>query len=164
LAFNPEHLPSQSRHGSKLTNWNTPLLLRSPLPDHDPIDPLREHSDVIAMHAQWQKFDSKDRTDRRQRASHGLRARLRDRIAKGYSQSMKDSERDSLALTADIIRAVDAVAGRCDALASRIQTLEESLREVVDTLGADLVQLRATLESMPNQHHVEPPSLEDPGE
>lgn len=63
---------------------------------------------------------------------------------------MQDSERDNRALTADIIRAVDSLANRCDTLTARIEAVERSLGDIVDTLGADLVQLRAMVASLPS--------------
>jgi hypothetical protein len=71
--------------------------------------------------------------------------RFVSRIAVEAQRPAQQAQQDDRALIGDLIRAVDALAARCDALADRLETLERSVAEVVEVLGADLVHLRAEM-------------------
>ncbi|MHB1774825.1 MAG: hypothetical protein ACYCU7_02380 [Acidimicrobiales bacterium] len=51
-------------------------------------------------------------------------------------------------MTKSLVAVVDAMAVRCDELATRIALLEESLEEVVQTFSEDLTAVRAAAESL----------------
>jgi hypothetical protein len=56
--------------------------------------------------------------------------------------------RGDLELLGDLIRAIDAVAARCDDLAVRVETLTANVDDIARTYGEDLIQARADLERL----------------
>jgi hypothetical protein len=66
-------------------------------------------------------------------------------MARVVRASLQPKQQEDRVLIGDLLRAVDTLATRCDALADRVVALEQSLAEVVDVLGADLTQIRADL-------------------
>jgi hypothetical protein len=72
-------------------------------------------------------------------AQTGGPSRHVERLVPGLSADVRN-DRD---LIGELIRAVDALAARCDELADRMITLESALAELVEVFGADLTRLRA---------------------
>ena len=80
-------------------------------------------------------------------AGPGIRDKAKARIGALTAEIAGTGQRDDRALIGSLIRAVEVLAQRCDELAGRLVDLESTVGEVVDVLGADLVQLRAALSS-----------------
>jgi hypothetical protein len=51
----------------------------------------------------------------------------------------------------DLIRAIDAVATRCDELSDRVSSLEVSVDDMARILGEEVTRLRAAVEQSPSE-------------
>jgi tetrahydromethanopterin S-methyltransferase subunit B len=54
-------------------------------------------------------------------------------------------------LLADLIRAIDAIAARCDELSGRVEKLEVVADDLARVLGEEVTHLRAAVERMETQ-------------
>jgi hypothetical protein len=125
--------------GTDTTDGEAPLLLSRPVPSRPPLAPLRDEPTVAAMHEAWARARDVDQDSGQQPRS------LRTRVESAVSAVTGPAQRQDRAVLANVIQAVDAVARRCDELVGRVAELEAVIGEVVDVLGADLVQVRAEL-------------------
>jgi hypothetical protein len=121
-----------------------PAVLRRPVGSGLPLPPMRESPAVADVHKTWARVHAADA----QPATNGsgLRGAVRARIGTAAAEVTGPAQRDDRALIGTLIRAVDALAQRCDELAGRVADLEGLVEEVVNVLGEDLVRLRAVLD------------------
>jgi hypothetical protein len=109
-----------------------PSLLEHPAGVSTPLEALRSSPEIAEIHAAWIRL-------------HGVQpTTLAARALRRMGAATAAAEGSSRELTGDLVRAVDAVAQRCDDLAARLANLEELVQEVITVLGGDLVRLRAS--------------------
>jgi hypothetical protein len=110
-----------------------------------PSDPLvllqslarSEH--IIRMHTDWARLDGGPDA----RLTSG--PKIRQRVQAVSLRLLGGSHRE---LLADLIRAVDAVAVRCDELSGRIGKLESVADDLARVLGEEVTQLRAAVQRL----------------
>jgi len=110
-----------------------PKMLRRPAQAPPPLDPIREDEQVVGLHEAWARLHG---------VSEGSPPAQWQRVRGKVRRSLPfvGPEHD---LLGGLIRAVDALAQRCDELAARLQANEELTEDVADSFGTDLTQLRA---------------------
>jgi hypothetical protein len=123
------------------------LLERAPR-EHQAMSPMRESTDLAALHRLWADLHGAGATEGAQGpAGRGLRGKVVRQIGSVAADVSEPAQRADRALIGALIRTNDALAIRCDELGSRVVELEDLLREVVSVVGDDLVQVRAALQS-----------------
>jgi hypothetical protein len=138
-----------------------PGILERPIGPGTPTPPVRQHPDVSATHALWAHVHgsvARDPAGQRTR----LKSRLGARVRTAAATLAGPAQRDDRMLIGSLIRAVEALAGRCDELSQRVADLERSLTEVVATLGRDLVAIRATVDHDAQGHRQPAPADDAP--
>ena len=130
------------------TREEPPALLGRPVDAAPALPPVRTDAAVTAVHQQWARVHAGSAPGGgTPNAADTGPGGWRSRVHRAVTRAALDAQRPVLeadrALIGDLIRAADALALRCDALADRVVLLEHSLAEVVDVLGADLARLRA---------------------
>lgn len=123
------------------------LLERAPR-EHQAISPMRESTDLAALHRLWADLHGAGALEGAPGpAGRGLRGKVVRQIGSVAADVSEPAQRADRALIGALIRTNDALAIRCDELGSRVVELEDLLREVVSVVGDDLVQVRAALQS-----------------
>lgn len=114
-----------------------PGMFRRPTDPPAPLPPLRAGNSIVDMHAQWARMH--------QSASENASfvRRLRSKAVSLRSR-IGGADRN---LLGQMVRAVDDVAARCDELAQQVSDLAISLDDLARTVGADVIRLRAEMES-----------------
>jgi hypothetical protein len=113
----------------------TPSMFQRAADVHDPLPPVREADAVVKMHREWIRIST---------PASGQSAALWPRLVRvvrrvaGRGPGAVDRE-----LIADLIRAIDAVAARCDVLADRLDHQNIVLNDAVTIFGEELTRLRA---------------------
>jgi hypothetical protein len=123
------------------------LLERAPR-ELQAMSPMRESTDLAALHRLWADLGGAGAADGAARPEgRGLRGKVIRQISSVAADVSEPALRADRALISALIRTNDALAIRCDELGSRVVELEDLLREVVSMVGDDLVQVRAALQS-----------------
>ena len=123
------------------------LLERAPR-EHQAMSPMRESTDLAALHRLWADLHGAGAPEGAAGAAgRGLRGKVVRQIGSVAADVSEPAQRADRALIGALIRSNDALAIRCDELGSRVVELEDLLREVVSVVGDDLVQVRAALQS-----------------
>lgn len=123
------------------------LLERAPR-EHQAMSPMRESTDLAALHRLWADLHGAAAPEGAGGpAARGLRGKVVRQIGSVAADVSEPAQRADRALIGALIRTNDALAIRCDELSSRVVELEDLLREVVSVVGDDLVQVRAALQS-----------------
>jgi hypothetical protein len=123
------------------------LLERAPR-EHQAMSPMRESTDLAALHRLWADLHGAGAPEgAAEPAGRGLRGKVVRQIGSVAADVSEPAQRADRALIGALIRSNDALAIRCDELGSRVVELEDLLREVVSVVGDDLVQVRAALQS-----------------
>jgi hypothetical protein len=99
--------------------------------------PIRGSEAITALHAEWARLHAAPV------ASGSLVERLRRTVRAQTSRIGLGNDRK---LSGDLIRAVDAVAARCDDLSDRVSNLEVTLDDLTLILGEEVTRLRAAVE------------------
>jgi hypothetical protein len=108
-----------------------PRMFSRPTEPPRPIEPIRSGEFVTKLHATWSRpYEN--------RSSWSNRIRSKSRSAIERLLGRADHE-----LIGDLIRAVDAVAARCDEISARLSQLEIITNEVAETLGPEVTRLTA---------------------
>jgi len=116
-----------------------PTTFRRPTDPPDPLPSIRGSDHVVRLHKEWARIHANADLP----ASRTLSRRLRDKT-RGVASRFGTGNHDQL--LGDLVRAVDALAARCDELSDRVANLEVSVDDVVRTFGPELTQLRAAAE------------------
>ncbi|MBV8463948.1 MAG: hypothetical protein JO368_11670 [Acidimicrobiales bacterium] len=104
------------------------------------LPPLRGSELLSAVHTRWADLHAGAEA-----TAYSVWSRLARRARRVGSQVTGRGER---ALLGDLIRAVDAVAARCDELAARVEALGTNVDDLARTYGEDITQARADLERL----------------
>ncbi len=116
-----------------------PAMFRRPTDPPAPLPSLRSGQQIVQMHVEWARLHQAS-------AEHTTFARrLRTKVS-SIASRVGGRDRRFLGF---VVRAVDDVAARCDELSQRVDNLAISLDDLARTLGEELTQLRAVVESTP---------------
>jgi hypothetical protein len=102
---------------------------------HDPLPPVRQADDVVKLHREWIRISTPQAGQ--SRALWSRLVRVVRRVA-GRGPGAVDRE-----MIADLIRAIDAVAARCDVIADRLDHQNVVVNDAVTIFGEELTRLRA---------------------
>ncbi len=111
-------------------------MWRRPTDAPPPLDPLRDNEMVRALHSEWA------------RSSSGTPATSSWQRVTGKARRALTLGRSNRELLGSLIRAVDAVARRCDELADRLAVVEGLTEDVAGTFGEDITGLRADVHQL----------------
>ena len=102
---------------------------------HDALPPVRQADDVVKLHREWIRISTPQAGQ--SRALWSRLVRVVRRVA-GRGPGAVDRE-----MIADLIRAIDAVAARCDVIADRLDHQNVVVNDAVTIFGEELTRLRA---------------------
>lgn len=115
------------------------------------LPPVRNSEHVMALHAEWSRIH----------AAAAPAAPWRRLARRGRAYANRALGRTDRELIADLIRAVDAVAARCDELSERLTSQHVTLDEVATAYGEELTRLRADLAHLREGASVRWPRFSD---
>jgi hypothetical protein len=124
-------------------------MFRRPTDAPDALLPIRGSELLSIVHTKWACMHAPAEVP----AAHGWQRILR----RSRQVGARVMGRNDHHLLGDLIRAVDAVAARCDDLAVRVETLSTNVDDIARTYGEDLTQARADLERLREQRSDEGP-------
>jgi len=131
----------------------TPSMFRRAADVHDPLPPVRQAEDVVKLHREWIRISAPPAGQ-----SGAPWPRLVRMVRRIVGKGPGVVEREMIA---DLIRAIDAVAARCDVIADRLDHQNVVVNDAVTIFGEELTRLRA--ESAPGPGDAEGPSPSPPG-
>jgi hypothetical protein len=103
----------------------------------DALEPIRANDLIGRLHTAWQRAAGRDAGPH---DAPSVRLRAKSRAGVERIRGRADHE-----LIGDLIRAVDAVAARCDEIAGRLSHQEIVTSEVAESLGQEVTRLRAAV-------------------
>jgi hypothetical protein len=115
-----------------------PAMLRRPADAPPPLPPLHGHEAIRGLHLEWARTDAPPTADTNPGA---LWRRARGKARRTIPLGRGDRE-----LIGGLIRAVEAIAVRCDELADRLARQESLMEDVSDSFGQDITLVRAELD------------------
>ena len=113
-----------------------PRMFRLPTDPPEPLPAVRGSEHIVGLHTRWALRDAKTPTD----ASLAQRVRSR---AQGVAARLTGADDRFLA---DLVRAVDAVAARCDELSERVRNVTVTTDDLARSLGEEVTELRAAVD------------------
>ncbi len=116
-----------------------PGMFRRPSDPSEPLRPLGGSEHIVRMHSDWARLHATPG------ANAPLGARIRQRARAATFRVGRSASRE---LLADLIRAVDAVAVRCDELSGQVERLEAVADDLARVLGEEVTQLRAAVQRL----------------
>jgi hypothetical protein len=131
-----------------------PSMFRRVADVHDPLPPVRQAEDVVKLHREWIRISAP--RGEQSRALWPRLVRLVRRIARRGPGAV-DRE-----MIADLIRAIDAVAARCDVIADRLDHQNVVVDDAVTIFGEELTRLRAESAPVPGDAGWPSPSPSGP--
>jgi hypothetical protein len=111
-----------------------PRMLPRPSEAPEPLEPVRSSETLTRLHAVWSRMHAGVQPSPGSRVKRAIRTAARRAIGP------VDDE-----LSGDLIRAVDALAARCDELSQRLAAQEELTAELTASLGQEVTRLRAAV-------------------
>jgi hypothetical protein len=114
-----------------------PSMFRRPSDPVEQLAPLRSGDSIVSMHAEWARLHAETTPG----ANLGHRIKRKARTYATRLGIVADRR-----LLGDVIRALDAVAARCDELSDRVNNIEITVDDVSRILGEEVTRLRATVE------------------
>jgi hypothetical protein len=120
----------------------TPRMFQRAADVHELLPPIREADDVVKMHRAWLRITAPPTTGQ----STALKARLVRLVRRVTNRGPGAVDREMIA---DLIRAIDAVAARCDVIADRLDHLNIVVNDAVTIFGEELTRLRAAPAPVP---------------
>jgi hypothetical protein len=128
----PKHEICAARRGVT----DPPAMFRRPADPPERPDPVRGSDTIRELHSRWAHLHSPATSPGTVRERIVRLARVRAaRLGLGC-----DPE-----LLGDLVRALDAVAGRCDELSDRVHDLEIVVADVARIFGEEVTRLRASV-------------------
>jgi hypothetical protein len=113
----------------------TPSMFRRAADVHDPLPPVREAENVVKLHREWIRISTPPAG-----VSSALWPRLVRLVRRIVGRGPGAVDREMIA---DLIRAIDAVAARCDVIADRLDHQNVVVNDAVTIFGEELTRLRA---------------------
>jgi hypothetical protein len=115
-----------------------PEMFRRPSDPPEPLPQIRASNPIGTLHTEWARMHSSPP----EQTSPGRRLSKKVRLAASRMTNRADHR-----LLGDLVRAVDAVAERCDELSERAANLEVIVDDLARILGEEVTHLRAAAES-----------------
>jgi hypothetical protein len=119
----------------------------------DALEPIRGSNLIGMLHTAWQRAAGRDISPP---DAPGGRLRAKSRAGLERIWGRADHE-----LIGDLIRAVDAIAARCDEIAGRLSHQEIVTSEVAQALGQEVTRLRAAVSHLTDSNDPTGPSGSD---
>ena len=113
-----------------------PAMFRRPTDPPDPLPPIRSSETITGLHAEWARQHAGPAPEN----TWSNRLRNKARAVRGRIGVGTDPQ-----LLGDLVRAVDAVAARCDELSERASHLEIVVDDLARILGEEVTRLRAAV-------------------
>lgn len=127
-------------------------MFRRPSDPSDPLPPLRGSDLIVTLHTEWARMHAEPTE------GEALGPRLRNRTRSVTSRIVGGADHRFLG---DLVRAVDAIATRCDELSQRVANMEVVADDLARALGQEITQLRAAVESIAEpESGTSPPSTQ----
>jgi hypothetical protein len=127
-----------------------PRMFRTPTDPPGPLPPLRADEPMIRLHTEWARLHepsistpSRSRLRARTRA---LRLRLSGPVNDRYM--------------GDVVRAIDAIAVRCDELSERVTQLSTIADDLASSVSEEVTELR-TIVGQLSRHNLSAPQSSD---
>jgi hypothetical protein len=117
-------------------------MFRRPSDPPEPLPPLRSNEHIVRLHTEWARLHATPADAER---PYG---RLRAKVRSVTRRLVGAADHQ---LLGDVVRAVDAIAGRCDELSERVGNLELTADDLARSLGQEVTQLRASVERTTGQ-------------
>jgi hypothetical protein len=114
-------------------------MFRFPTDPPEPLPALQGGEHIVQLHAEWARRHATSPAD----ASLARRVSSR---AKGVGVRLTGADDRILA---DLVRAVDAVAARCDELSQRVSNLAMTTDDLARSLGEEVTELRTIVKRIP---------------
>ncbi len=130
-----EHLRmSDPRSLDERSDDPTPSMFQRAADVHDVLPPVREADDVVKLHREWIRISMPPAGQ-----SSALWPRFVRLVRRITRRAPGAVDREMIA---DLIRAIDAVAARCDVIADRLDHLNIVVNDAVTIFGEELTRLR----------------------
>ena len=126
---------SDPRSPNEQSGDPTPSMFQRAADVHELLAPIREADAVVKMHREWIRISAPPAGQ-----STALWPRLRRVVRRLASRGPGAVDREMIA---DLIRAIDAVAARCDVIADRLDHQNIVVNDAITIFGEELTRLRA---------------------
>ena len=113
----------------------TPSMFQRAADVHELLPPVREADDVVKLHREWIRISTPQAAQ-----SGALWPRLVRVVRRMVGRGPGAVDREMIA---DLIRAIDVVAARCDVIADRLDHQNVVVNDAVTIFGEELTRLRA---------------------
>jgi hypothetical protein len=114
-----------------------PLMFRRPSDPPETLPSLRSNEHIVRLHTEWARLHATPA------GSQAPSARVRAKARSVVSRLIGTADHQ---LLGDVVRAVDAIAVRCDELSERVGNLELTSDDLARSLGQEITRLRASVE------------------
>lgn len=115
-----------------------PRMFSRPTDPPEQLPSLRGGPTVSKLHTEWaRRRGNESSAPKWRRAVYRVRSGVLRRVGGGDVETL-----------ADLVRAVDALAERCDELGARLSNQSILVAEIAENLGSELTQLRATVDRL----------------
>lgn len=112
-------------------------MFRRPSDPPETLPSLRSNEHIVKLHTEWARLHETPA------ASRASSARVRTKARSVVSRLLGTADHQ---LLGDVVRAVDAIAVRCDELSERVGNLELTSDDLARSLGQEITRLRASVE------------------
>jgi hypothetical protein len=112
----------------------TPSMFQRAADVHDLLPPVRQADDLVKLHTEWIRISMPPAGQ-----STALWPRLTRAVRRVAKRGPGPVDREMIA---DLIRAIDAVAARCDVIADRLDHQNIVVNDAVTIFGEELTRLR----------------------
>lgn len=113
----------------------TPSMFQRAADVHELLPPVRQADDVVKLHREWIRISMPPAGE-----SSALWPRLTRLVRRVAKRGPGAVDREMIA---DLIRAIDAVAARCDVIADRLDHQNIVVNDAITIFGEELTRLRA---------------------
>jgi hypothetical protein len=134
----------------------TPSMFQRAADVHDVLAPVRESDAVVKMHREWIRMSAPPAGQ-----STALWPRLVRLVRRVANRGPGAVDREMIG---DLIRAIDAVAARCDVIADRLDHQNIVVNDAVTIFGEELTRLRAASAPILGEAERTSPSPPTPSE
>jgi hypothetical protein len=151
-----EHLRMSDPHSPEERSADpAPSMFRRAADVHEVLPPVREADDVVKLHREWIRISMPPAGQ-----SSALWPRLVRRVRQITRRGPGAVDREMIA---DLIRAIDAVAARCDVIADRLDHQNVVVNDAITIFGEELTRLRTESAPGPGDAGRPSPSAAAPG-